>query len=164
RPRRRLRLLARGSRRDRGVGDASPHREGQTNQGGRLMPTANDNPTRADELTWEAPGVGMWVSGADHVPTSVTPSFMELYGPARAAGRAEMFATYGLPAAGYDAGYVRGHLYDRLVPLIGGDKGATKLPPTPVLRLATRVHPEFRKRSKRMAATFGPTRGWEPEL
>jgi pyruvate,water dikinase len=127
------------------------------------MPTTDDHPTRST-TDWEAPGVGSWTSGADHVPTSVTRSFIEIYGPARNDGLATMFATYGLPAAGYDAGFVHGHLYDRLRPLIGGDKPNTKLPPAPILKLATRVHPEFRRRNKVMTRTFARTRGWEPEL
>jgi phosphohistidine swiveling domain-containing protein len=145
------------------------------------MPTANNNPTIPEPVSaapiakspnspalngpaWDPPGVGSWTSGADHVPTSVTPTCVEIYGPARSEGMAEMFATYGLPAAGFDAGFVHGHMYDRLRPIIGADKPSAKVPPKPVLWMATRLHPEFRRRARAMAQTFASTRRWEAEL
>ena len=43
---------------------------------------------------------------------------------------------------------VNGFVYARLRPLIGADKPAKRLPPLPILKLATKLHPAFRKRNK----------------
>ncbi len=119
--------------------------------------------TTADGVAWPAPGPGTWLSGVDHVAHPVTASFIELYEPERTEGMREMFEHYGFPAAGYAAGFVNGWMYDRLVPLVGADSDK-KAPPAPVLWLAMRLHPEFRSRTKVMAATFGRPRRWEAEL
>ncbi len=58
-----------------------------------------------------------------------------------------VFENYGAPLLGFGVTFVHGKMYRRLIPLIGGDKtGPT--PPKPVLWLATRLHPAFRRREK----------------
>ena len=115
-----------------------------------------------DGTAWDRPGAGTWNSGADHVPHAVTASFVELYGPARAAGLRAFFERSGMPAAGMDAAFVHGRMFDRLVPLVGAGSDAPP-PPAPILWLATRVHPVFRARAKAATETFGPTRRWRAE-
>ena len=69
-------------------------------------------------------------------------------------GMSRVFAEQGVPAKRLDAAFVNGYMYTRLVPLIGGDKPPKKLPPAWVLRLVTRVHPEFRKRTRTATKTL----------
>lgn len=54
----------------------------------------------------------------------------------------------GTPVDTLDVRFVNGFFYSRLRPLISPDKPATKLPPAFVLKLATRLHPEMRRRAK----------------
>jgi rifampicin phosphotransferase len=49
---------------------------------------------------------------------------------------------------------VNGHMYTRMRPLISPDKPAKKLPPLWVLRVATRVHPEMRRRARAASKTL----------
>ena len=97
-----------------------------------------------------------------------------------AAGLGRAFAEVGVPADSLQARFVDGFLYTRLRPLLRPDAASTKLPPAVVLRLVTRIHPEFRRREKAAAAACGPalarggvavgvrhqarTRGAEPPL
>ena len=58
-----------------------------------------------------------------------------------------MFEQYGAPLQSFGVTFVHGKMYRRLIPLIGGDKTGPP-PPKPVLWLATRLHPAFRRREK----------------
>jgi pyruvate,water dikinase len=64
-----------------------------------------------------------------------------------------------MPGDTVEMGFCNGFLYTRLRPLISPDRATTKLPPTPVLWLAVRLHPEMRRRAKR-AATALEERPW----
>ncbi len=64
-----------------------------------------------------------------------------------AAGMRRTFAEFGTPLETLDARFVNGQIYTRLRPLIRPDKVSTKLPPTFVLKIATRLHPEMRRRN-----------------
>jgi len=119
----------------------------------------HDQVVTPDGTVWRRPGPGAWDSSADHLPGAVTASMIELYLPARTAGMRDFFSCYGLPAAGFDGAVVNGRMYDRLVPLVGATSDAPP-PPAAVLWVATRVHPEFRRRTKRMRETFAPDRRW----
>ena len=76
-----------------------------------------------------------------------------------AAGLGRAFAELGVPADSLQARFVDGFMYTRLRPLLRPDSASTKLPPAVVLRVATRVHPEFRRREKAAAAALR-TRPW----
>jgi pyruvate,water dikinase len=58
-----------------------------------------------------------------------------------------VFEQYGAPLLSFGVTFVHGKMYRRLIPLIGGDKSGPP-PPKPVLWLATRLHPAFRRREK----------------
>ena len=58
-----------------------------------------------------------------------------------------VFEQYGAPLQSFGVTFVHGKMYRRLIPLIGGDKTGPP-PPKPVLWLATRLHPAFRRREK----------------
>jgi pyruvate,water dikinase len=80
-----------------------------------------------------------------------------------------VFAESGIPADTLEAGFANDFYYTRLRPLIGADK-PRKPPPTPVLWVAARLHPEFRRRTRAAAHTFATSpsndvvRRWHDEL
>ena len=87
-----------------------------------------------------------------------------------AAGMQRVFAELGVPAHSVEARFVNGFLYTRLNPLVGADKPPKRLPPSLILRIVTRLHPEFRRRTERAASTFrerpsiGVARRWDHEM
>ena len=102
---------------------------------------------------FEPPGAGMWNLDRSHFPGGTTPMlqwFME--GAAKGARRS--FEEIGMPADTLDIRFVRGFMYSRLRPLISPDRATTKLPPTPVLKLAVRLHPGMRRRAKQAARSI----------
>src|SRR5262245_48668233 len=103
-----------------------------------------------DDDRFEAPGPGMWNLDRSHFPGGTTPmSKWLMEGCAR--GMRTAFEEIGMPAETLDVRFVRGFMYTRLRPLISPDRAATKLPPTPVLKVVVRLHPAMRKRAKRAA-------------
>ena len=104
--------------------------------------------------TFEAPGPGRWELDRSHFPGGTTPIAQWLMTESMPAGMSRVFADQGVPAKSLETRFVNGYHYTRLVPLIGGDKPPKKLPPEFVLRVATRVHPEFRKRTRTAARTL----------
>lgn len=107
-----------------------------------------------DTHQFEAPGPGQWTLDRSHFPGGTTPILESLMTECMASGMERVFAEIGVPAKRIEARFVHGFMYTRLTPLIGGDKPQTKLPPLPILKLATRLHPAFRARTKRAAAAF----------
>jgi pyruvate,water dikinase len=65
------------------------------------------------------------------------------------AGMRRVFSELGAPLETIDVRFVHGHFYSRLRPLISPDKPAKRLPPLAVLKVATRLHPEMRRRNRR---------------
>jgi rifampicin phosphotransferase len=104
--------------------------------------------------TFEAPGPGHWDLDRSHFPGGTTPIAQWLMTESMPAGMSHVFADQGVPAKTLETRFVNGYHYTRLVPLIGGDKPPKKLPPAFVLKVATRVHPEFRKRTRTAAKTL----------
>jgi pyruvate,water dikinase len=92
----------------------------------------------------------MWHLDRSHFPGGTTPMSKWLM-EGCAKGMRTAFEEIGMPAETLDVRFVRGFMYSRLRPLISPDRGATKLPPAPVLKLAVRLHPGMRKRAKRAA-------------
>ena len=119
--------------------------------------------------SFEVPGPGRWELDRSHFPGGTTPIAQWLMAESMPAGIGRVFADQGVPARTLDTRFVNGFHYTRLVPLIGGDKPPKKLPPAFVLRLVTRLHPEFRKRSQTASRTFAErpwndvVRTWERE-
>lgn len=101
--------------------------------------------------TFAPPGPGRWELDRSHYPGGTTPLstwFME--GCPNAMRRA--FAELGIPAETLSVSFVHGFMYSRLRPLIRPDKPAPKLPPLPLLKLVTRLHPAMRRRAATAAA------------
>ena len=110
------------------------------------------------EITWDAPGAGSWVSMADHFPGAITPAYASLNMAATELGMSRVFERYGAPVRKMATRLVNGHVYMRIEPLIMADKDAGP-PPAPLLWLVTRLHPEFRRRN-RIAARVLAERPW----
>ena len=114
-----------------------------------------------DSYSLEAPPPGSWTLFADHFPRALTPEYVRLYtatfGPAQAA----TYERYGMPLRGLVPALIGGHLYLGPVPLVGGPGALT--PPKPVLWLATRLLPAFRRR-RATANTVLQSRPWRDEV
>jgi len=110
--------------------------------------------TTSTTTTFTPPGPGQWALDRSHFPGGTTPIYQELMTATLADGMRRVFAEVGVPALEIRAAFVDGFMYTRLIPLIGGDKPPGKLPPAPVLKLVTRIHPEFRKRAKAATAAL----------
>lgn len=102
--------------------------------------------------TFEAPGPGSWSLDRSHFPGGTTPIMQMLMSEAMPAGMERVFAEIGAPIRRLDSEFVHGFNYTRVRPLLGGDRTVTKLPPLPLLKLASRIHPEFRRRRDRARA------------
>jgi pyruvate,water dikinase len=77
-------------------------------------------------------------------------------------GLAEGFGMFGAPLAGMQLRWVNGKMYRRLIPIVGAGSDRPP-PPAPVLWLATRVHPAFRKQERLAKESFAVKR-WRVEL
>jgi pyruvate,water dikinase len=97
-------------------------------------------------LTWEAPGPGSWNLDRSHVNRPATPINQHIQTVCTAVGMRAGMLELGAPLDTLDFRFVNGLVYSRVRPLIRPDKPAAKLPPLPLLKLATRLHPEMRRR------------------
>ena len=120
--------------------------------------------------TFTAPGPGEWQLDRSHYPGAVTPISQWLMTEGMYNGFREVFSELGVPAATIEPGFVNGFMYTRLRPLIGADKPQRRPPPTPILWVAARIHPEFRRRTKAAAHTLATSpsnevvRRWHDEI
>ena len=105
-----------------------------------LEPSARPNPDTA------------WERSDAFFPQPVTPLFYTSWLPVHTAVTGEAFALLGVPSLGMAHGYFYGRVYDRIIPMVGGESDARRLPPVPILKAVTRVHPGFRERMKIAAA------------
>ena len=104
--------------------------------------------------TFEVPGPGQWAIDRSHYPAGTTPISDWLISDSMGAGMQRVFEELGAPVRRLDSRFVNGFHYTRLVPLIGADKPPSRLPPTPVLKVMTRLHPEFRRRARQADITL----------
>jgi phosphohistidine swiveling domain-containing protein len=103
------------------------------------------------DADFAAPGPGEWRLDRSHYSGGVTPISQWLLAGGMGNGFQRVFAELGVPADRIESAFVRGFNYTRLRPLVGADRPTRKPPPTPVLWVASRLHPEFRARAKRAA-------------
>jgi rifampicin phosphotransferase len=99
-------------------------------------------------VTWDAPGPGYWELDRSHIVGGATPLIQHIQTRSMPAGMRRVFAELGTPADTLDCAFVNGFFYTRLRPLIGADHPAKKVPPAFVLKAVSRLHPEFRRRTK----------------
>jgi pyruvate,water dikinase len=116
--------------------------------------TTTDRTDRHDlgDLSWEAPGPGSWDWAGSHLPGVPTPIYAALHQATTAAGTARCFERYGVPLKEMQERFVNGRAYATLAPLLGS--GGRAAPPKPVLWLASRLHPELRRRTRTAAAAM----------
>lgn len=97
--------------------------------------------------TWDKPGPGSWELDSSHTPPAPTRIIRRTFPISIREGYRKVFAEMGGPLSTLDAAFVHGKFYRRLVPLVG-ENSDRKPPPAPVLWLATRLHPAFRRAEK----------------
>ena len=120
-----------------------------------MTATTATTPTTANpDLRFDAPGPGSWKNDRSHCLGSITPVVQDLMSVAMENGMRTMFADLGVPADTLEAKFVNGFMYTRMRPLIGGSRATTKLPPLPILKLVSRLHPEMRRRAKTATASL----------
>ena len=105
-------------------------------------------------LRFEPPGPGYWQLDRSHYFGGTTPISQWLIQESMPAGMRRVFEEMGMPAEALDARFVHGFMYTRLRPLISPDRPPKRLPPTPVLKLAARLHPAMRRRARTAARTI----------
>lgn len=110
-------------------------------------------------VSWEPPGPGFWELDQSHFTGGSTPLLQMISARTMSRGMRRMFAELGAPLDTLQPAFVNGFFYSRLRPLIRPDSAATKLPPLPILKLATRLHPEMRRRAKTSASSLS-VRPW----
>ncbi len=104
--------------------------------------------------TFDAPGPGRWAIDRSHFAGGTTPICEWLMEQSMEPGMRRVFAELGVPADGLRARFVNGFMYTRLRPLVRPDNPPAKPPPDLVLRVAARIHPEFRRRAKTATAVL----------
>ena len=97
--------------------------------------------------TFEPPGPGGWMQLRDHFPGALTLEVQRLFAAAQTAGSARYMAAYGVLARNLEVAFVHGHLYIAPVP-IAGPREMTRTPPAAAVWLLSRLHPEFRRRTR----------------
>lgn len=121
--------------------------------------------TPGSEVMFEPPGPGQWeLETAHHGLRPLSPFLRDAYRRAFEAGIVEPMERYGLPLASVQARFVNGCLYMR--PLAVGEKpDATPKapPPTFLMKVLTRLHPELRRRAKTAEQALAERR-WRAEV
>jgi rifampicin phosphotransferase len=110
--------------------------------------------SRMSEVTWSIDAPGQWALDRSHMPAGTTAITQHISTLSMPRGMRRVFRELGVPADSIEARFVHGHMYTRLRPLIGADRPSGKLPPTAVLWLAMRLHPEMRRRTKAAEAAL----------
>lgn len=123
--------------------------------------TTIENDTTA-ELAWDKPGPGTWQLDRSHYRPDCSRLAQRAIERGMAEGTRAGFELVGAPVAGMEAAFVNGNFYQRLVPLIGAERDL-RPPPNPVLWLATRLHPVFRRRAREAGRAIDE-RVWNDEL
>lgn len=98
--------------------------------------------------SWDPPGPGTWELDSAHFEPTVSRVASELISHGTRAGMADGFELLGAPLRTIETEFVRGGMYQRLVPLVAADTDGPE-PPAFVLKAVTRIHPAFRRRAKR---------------
>lgn len=101
-----------------------------------------------EKLTWTAPGPGEWSLDRSHVNRPATPINIHMQIPGAGIGTGRGFRELGVPLGALEFRAVNGLFYSRVFPLIGANKPPKRLPPLPLLKVATKLHPELRRRAK----------------
>jgi rifampicin phosphotransferase len=112
------------------------------------------NPCAPTVFEWNAPGPGQWAVDRSHMPAGATPLMQWMMENSMEPGMRRVCKENGTPIDAMSTRFVHGQMYTRIRPLVRPDKPPKKLPPLLVLKLATRLHPEMRRRNKRCGETM----------
>jgi rifampicin phosphotransferase len=114
-------------------------------------------------ITFEPPAPGEWMLDTTHHGRRPTSGYMrELSVDEFERGMAVMLERYGLPLATIEGRLVNGCFYVR-PKAIGEGAKASSPPPTPIMKLIARLHPELRRRNK-TAATAWAEKRWREDV
>ncbi len=108
-------------------------------------------------FAFEPPGPGAWTVDADHQSAARGVLMQDLFTRNFVAGTRSCFSRYGMPLDRLDGCHVNGWFYVRPVPAGVPDNGKQP-PPAPILKVATRLIPELRRRRKVAAETVASRR------
>jgi pyruvate,water dikinase len=143
--------------------DPHAHRQGTPVGGGIVSDSSNQ------QLTWDQPGPGSWRYDGAHNDGPKSGFIQAVFPDAIADGFRAFTERYGLPLSHIEVRFVHGFGYDTAriagVPAKDGPP-----PPTWLLRILTRIHPEFRRRERNARAALGSAiwrqdlERWESEL
>ncbi len=106
------------------------------------------------EATFEPPGPGHWDLDRSHYPGGTTPIMRWLMTESVETAYRKLWPEFGIAAETLSMRFVHGFAYTRVRPLIAPDKPPSRPPPAPILRLVSRLHPEFRRRTAAAARTL----------
>lgn len=93
------------------------------------------------------PGPGHWELDRSHFPGGTTPIMKWLLPAAVESAYREQWPILGIPAETLSVRFVKGFMYTRLRPLVRPDKPSVRPPPALLLKIASHLHPEFRRRT-----------------
>ena len=122
------------------------------------------------DVDFEIPGPGQWNLDRSHFPGGTTPIMQSLLQQSIENAFREQWPLHGIPAETMSVAFVNGFMYTRLRPLVLADRPSSKPPPTFLLKILTRIHPEFRRRTKaaEITLTTSPARAviqeWHQEI
>jgi len=118
--------------------------------------------TERGQITFEAPGPGEWMLDSTHHGRRPLSGYLRPISAEAYEGMAVLFRRYGLPLAGMDVRHVHGLEYIR--PRAVGDSGkGSAPPPTWLMKIVARVHPELRRRN-RAASEAWRDRAWREDV
>ena len=120
--------------------------------------TATLDHTMTSPVAFDPPGPGAWTLDSDHQASARGLLMQELFTRNFVSGTQSCFSRYGMPLDRLEGRHVNGWFYSRPVPAGVPDNGR-KPPPAPILKVATRLLPELRRR-RRIAAETIATRRW----
>ena len=100
------------------------------------------------------PGPGFWQLDRSHFPGGTTPIMRSVMTNATESAFRKIFSILGIPADTLSMRFVNGFCYTRLRPLMLADRPSAKSPPAFILRIISRLHPEFRRRTKAAQSTL----------
>ncbi len=111
---------------------------------------------------FEAPGAGSWELDLAHFSPDCSRIARDAIEIAMSRGIEDGFDMVGAPVKTIEARFINGRFYRRLVPLVGASRNLPEPPPI-ALKIATRLHPGFRKRAKTAQGALAG-RVWMDEL
>ncbi len=104
--------------------------------------------------TFTPPGPGHWDLDRSHFPGGTTPIMQWLMTESVETAFGKLWPEFGIAAETLSMRFVHGFAYTRVRPLIAPDKPSRRPPPALVLKIVTRLHPEFRRRTEAAARTL----------